>query len=85
MTNAKKTYPGVANLIGGSMMAFPSIVAFYLVCIEDLDTRETVFNKFRDEYERAMEQMLEETRGLFENVAARKRNALDADAAPASV
>ena len=85
MKEALVEYPGETRVVWGSAVTIPILAVYYLNRIEDLEKREAIFKKFRDAYELAMEQMLGETRGLFEVVAARKRNALDADAATASV
>ena len=85
MSKALVDYPGETRVIWGSAVTLPIMSVYFLNRIEDIDMRETIFNKFRDQYELVMVEMLEETRRLFEDVAARKRNALDADAAPASV
>ena len=75
MAKALDDYPGETRVVWGSAMTLPVMTVYFLNRIEDIDVRETIFNKFRDQYELTMEEMVEETRRLFEDVVARKRTA----------
>ena len=81
MKKALDDYPGETRVIWGSAVTLPIMAVFFLNRIEDIELRETIFNEFLDHYEFVMEQMLKETRGLFEAVATRKRNNLEDAAA----
>jgi hypothetical protein len=81
MEKALDDYPGETRVIWGSAVTLPIMAVFFLNRIEDIELRETIFNEFLDHYEFVMEQMLKETRGLFEAVATRKRNNLEDAAA----
>ena len=83
MAKALDDYPGEARVIWGSAVTLPVMTVYFLNRIEDTKLRETIFKKFRDHYELLMEQMLEETRGLFEVIAARKRSEAEDGVTPA--
>ena len=64
--DSRTTYPGAGTLLHGTVMALPSIVAFYLVRIEDPEIRAELLRDFLDEFKRMVKTMCDGAAAIFE-------------------
>jgi len=72
LTQTQDDYPCISRIIYGSAAAIPLIASYYLKRIENSTVREEIFEEFRAEFSRIVEDMLHETSIVFREIAARK-------------